>query len=382
MTDNEPIFQANPKASYLALKDEINAAIQDVLDSGWYIIGKQVEAFEKEFAEYVGVNFCVGVASGTDALEIALRASDIGPGDLVFTVSHTAVATVAAIERCGATPVLVDIGEATFTMDPDRFEQTIKLINDGQLSLEGQPKAVVPVHLYGHPAELAAIMDIAQKYDLCVIEDCAQAHGAEINGKKVGSFGQMGTFSFYPTKNLGALGDGGIVVTDSVKLHQKLLALRQYGWEKRYISSMKGVNSRLDELQAAILRVKLNFLESDNKQRRQIAETYTQAIEKTKIVAPQEAANITHVYHQYVVRIKARDSLIQHFRKNSIGTAIHYPFPVHLQPAYKDKINIGTGGLPITEKICHEILSLPMYPRMTNAQIERVVNALLSWQEQ
>jgi len=375
------IFQANPKAGYLARKDDIDAAIHDVLNSGWYILGQEVKNFENGFALYVGVRNATGVASGTDAIEIALRACGVGVGDLVFTVSHTAVATVVAIERCGATPVFVDIEDSTFTMDPDHLDHTIKSINNGQLFIEGRPRAIVPVHLYGHPADMAAIMDIAQKYDLYVIEDCAQAHGAEIDGKKVGSFGQIAAFSFYPTKNLGAIGDGGAVVTDSAELHEKLLALRQYGWEKRYISSMKGINSRLDELQSAILRVKLNFLESDNKRRRQIAETYAQAIGKTRIVAPQAAANITHVYHQYVVRIKARNNLIQHFRKNSIGTSVHYPLPVHLQPAYKDKINIGTGGLPITEKICHEILSLPMYPQMTDTQVERVGNTLLSWKE-
>lgn len=380
--DNDFIPQANPKAGYLAHKDEIDAAIHDVLNSGWYILGQEVKSFEDEFASYIGVRNAIGVASGTDANEIALRACGVGKGDLVFTVSHTAVATVAAIERCGATPVLVDIEDSTFTMDPDHLDHTIKSINNGQLLIEGRPRAIVPVHLYGHPADMAAIMDIAQKYDLYVIEDCAQAHGAEIDGKKVGLFGKIAAFSFYPTKNLGTIGDGGSVVTDSAEFYEKLLALRQYGWEKRYISSMKGINSRLDELQAAILRVKLHYLESDNKRRRQITETYTQAIEKTEIVAPQEAANTTHVYHQYVVRIKARDSLIQHFRKNSIGTAIHYPLPVHLQPAYKGKINIGTRGLPITEKICHEILSLPMYSQMTDLQVEHVVNALLSWQEQ
>jgi len=381
MNNIDFIPQVNPKAGYLAHKDEIDTAIRNVLESGWYILGQEVGAFEKEFASYIGVAFGIGVASGTDALEISLRALDIGPGDLVFTVSHTAVATVAAIVRCGATPVLVDIEQATFTMNPDHLERTIKSINNGQSSIKGRPRAVIPVHLYGHPADVVAIMDIAQKYHLYVIEDCAQADGAEISGQKVGSFGQMAAFSFYPTKNLGAFGDGGMVVTNSQKLQQKLLALRQYGWEKRYVSSMPGINSRLDELQAAISRVKLGYLKTDNIRRRKIAKAYTQAVVKTKILAPQEAENITHVYHQYVVRIKERDSLIQHFKKNSITIAIHYPMPVHLQPAYKDRINIGKGGLPLTEKVCQEIVSLPMFPQMTDAQVERVVKVLLSWQE-
>jgi len=381
MQNNNFIPQANPKASYLALKDEIDKVVHNVLDSGWYILGKQVKAFEKEFAAYIGVDFCVGVGSGTDALEIALRVADIGPGDLVFTVSQTAVATVAAIERSGAAPVLVDIDQTTFTMDPNHLERAFNSVNNGQSPFKGRPKAIIPVHLYGHPVDMASITSIARKHNLTVIEDCAQAHGAAISGQKVGSFGEMGAFSFYPTKNLGAIGDGGAVVTNNQELQEKLLALRQYGWEERYISSFSGISSRLDELQAAILRVKLKYLDRDNERRRQIAESYTETLSNSDKLAPRAKRNVTHVYHQYVVRTKHRNSLLESLKKRAIGSAIHYPQPVHLQPAYKDNSFTGKGGLPVTEKICKEILSLPMYPQLSDAHVQRVANALLEYQE-
>ena len=380
MHKNNLIPQTDPKAGYLAYKKQIDSAIRDVLESGWYILGKQVEAFEQEFASYIGAHFGTGVASGTDAIEIALRALDIGPGDLVFTVSHTAVATVAAIQRCAATPVFVDIDEQTFTMDPSRLESTIQSIISGSLAIKGLPKAIVPVHLYGHPADMISIMDIAQRYNLHVVEDCAQAHGAKIDSKNVGAFGEIGAFSFYPTKNLAAIGDGGAVVTSSKQLQEKLIALRQYGWEKRYISSTSGINSRLDEIQAAILRIKLTDLNDDNEKRKKIAHAYTQAIEKTAISHPNEWGNITHVYHQYVIRTKKRAELIRHLEKNSIATAIHYPLSVHLQPAYKSADLTDEPNLTITEKISQEILSLPMYPQMTDEQVQRIVNALSLWQ--
>jgi dTDP-4-amino-4,6-dideoxygalactose transaminase len=300
-------------------------------------------------------------------------------------VSHkveidTAVKNV--LESCGATPVLIDIKADSFTMDPDNLEHTINSINGGKSSIKGRPRAIIPVHIYGHPADMAAIMDIANRYGLYVVEDCAQSHGAAFNGKMTGSFGQMAAFSFYPTKNLGAIGDGGMVVTNDQKLQQKLTALRQYGWQQRYVSSIRGINSRLDELQAAVLRVKLGDLENDNKRRKQIAEIYTKAIENTKIIPPRSAKGIVHVYHQYVIRTENRDALIRHLANNSIVTAIHYPLPVHLQPAYKDKNGIKKNGLPVTEEVCTQIISLPMYPQMTNAQVSRVVDALSTQQKQ
>jgi len=377
--DDNFIPQANPKADYLAHKDEIDAAVQDVLDSGWYILGRNVETFEREFAAFNNVGFGVGVASGTDALEIALRALDIGPGDLIFTVSHTAVATIAAILRCGAAPVLVDVDQTSFNIEPNRLGETVKAINDGRLSIPGCPRAIIPVHLYGQPANMDAVMDIAHRYDLEVIEDCAQAHGAKFSGRSTGSFGQMGAFSFYPTKNLGAIGDGGMVITNIPKLQQKLIALREYGWEKRYVSVIPGINSRLDEMQAAILQVKLRHLNGNNERRREIATAYTNALRKTKISTPCQADNTVAVYHQYVVKTKNRDDLVRHLKENEIGAAIHYPVPVHLQPAYKDNVYIEQGGLAVTEMLCREIISLPIYPQMTDVQVERVADVLLSW---
>jgi dTDP-4-amino-4,6-dideoxygalactose transaminase len=375
--DSDFIFQANPKAGYLNRKDEIDVAIRDVLNSGWYILGQEVESFEQEFASYIGASFGIGVASGTDAIEIALRSLDIGHRDLVFTVSHTAVATIAAIERCGATPVLVDIEDSTFTMDPSHLDHTIKSIKNNTLSTKGRPRAIIPVHLYGHPAEMAAIMEIAKKYDLYVIEDCAQAHGAEISGRKVGSFGQMAAFSFYPTKNLGAIGDGGIVVTSDGELQRKLLSLRQYGWKERYVSSTPGINSRLDEIQAAILRVKLRYLEESNKRRIHIAKIYGRLLENTFFQLPRGVGEKTrHVYHQYVIRAKNRHEVRAYLQENGVGSAIHYPVPIHLQPAYHGHISISLDGLLHTERVCREILSLPMYPELRDEQIHRICDIL------
>ena len=240
------ILVANPGAQYQRHKAEIDQAIHKVLERGWYILGEEVQNFESEFADYIGVDFAISVGSGTDALHIALRAFDIGPGDEVITVSNTAVATVAAIELCGASPVLVDIDPITYTLDPERLPEQIS----------SRTKAIIPVHLYGRPVDMAPIMEIARKFNIRVIEDCAQAHGATYHGDKVGSLGHMGCFSFYPTKNLGALGDGGMVVTDNPELAEKMSLLRQYGWADRYISQIPGWNSRLDEIQASILRVK------------------------------------------------------------------------------------------------------------------------------
>jgi len=379
--DNNFIQQANPKAGYLAHKDEIDTAIQNTIDSGYYILGREVDTFEKEFASYIGSKFGVGVASGTDAIEIALRALGIGPNDLVFTVSHTAVATVAAIERCGATPVLIDIDPATFTMDPIHLERAIESINNNHLSIKGQPRAIIPVHLYGHPADMVAIMDIAEKYELFVIEDCAQSHGALINGKRTGSFGQLSAFSFYPTKNLGALGDGGCVVTSKPSLKEKLLMLRQYGWRERYISDIAGLNSRLDEIQAAILRVKLRYLDESNLRRREIASMYNNLLADTSLNIPFERNGYQHVYHQYVLRSSKRDKLKEFLKINSVGTSILYPVPVHLQPSYKKRVLVGEGGLKNTEKICGQILSLPIYPELTNDQVSYITDLITRWKQ-
>lgn len=377
------ILPADPQANYLAHKAEIDQAIHGVLDSGWYILGKEGTAFEQEFAQYLGVGNAVGVGNGTDALEIALRACGVGMGDAVITVSHTVVATVAAIELVGATPVLVDIDPHTFTLDPNLLEATIKQHQGSQI------KAIIPVHLYGHPADLPAIMEIAKRHDLYVIEDCAQSHGAAIGGRKTGAWGHMAAFSFYPTKNLGALGDGGAVVTDDAQMAEKLRLLRQYGWQQRYISEFPGMNTRLDEIQAAVLRVKLQYLDQENAQRRQLAEIYNERLAATPLILPQISNNLDSAYHQYVVKSAECDNpngmlrnRLQDFLKtNNVGTLIHYPVPVHRQPAYQERVAIGSGGLQVTEKVCQEVLSLPMHPQMTNEQAHQVADLIMRWCE-
>jgi dTDP-4-amino-4,6-dideoxygalactose transaminase len=363
----------DPKANYLAHKQEIDQAIHCVLDSGWYILGQEVAAFEKEFADYLGVSQAVGVGNGTDALEIALRACGVGVGDAVITVSHTVVATVAAIELVGAMPVLVDIDPITFTLDPNLLEDTIKEHQGSRI------KAIIPVHLYGHPADMSAIMEIARRHDLYVVEDCAQSHGAAIKGRKTGTWGHLAAFSFYPTKNLGALGDGGAVVTDDQELAQKLRFLREYGWKQRYISDIVGMNTRLDEIQAAVLRVKLRYLDAENAQRRQLAEVYNSRLGDTPLILPEVSKDVDSVYHQYVVESAQRDALKDFLKNNSVGTLIHYPIPVHRQPAYQNRVGVGSGGLQKTEDVVTKILSLPMYPQMISDQAQQVADLIASW---
>ena len=367
---DSPILQTNPKASYLARKDEIDEAIRRVLDSGWYILGKEVAAFEQEFAAYVGVAHAVGVASGTDAIVLALRAAGVGAGDLVFTVSHTAVATVAAVELCGARPVYVDIDPVTFTMEPARLETALQVTN-------GRAKAVLPVHLYGQTANMTAIGEIARRHGLILIEDCSQAHGARWNGQMAGTFGHLATFSFYPTKNLGALGDGGAVVTSDAALAEQVRLLREYGWKERYVSAVPGTNSRLDEIQAAILRAKLPSLDSDNARRREIACAYHRLLADSALDLPQTGAEATHVFHQYVIRTTRRDELRAYLRAAEIGTLIHYPVPVHLQPAYA---HYATLALPETESAAREVLSLPLYPELPLEAVEAVAVSLRAWE--
>ena len=383
------IPQTDPKANYLAHKAEIDAAIARVLDSGWYILGREVAAFEEEFAAYIGVRYAIGVASGTDALNLALRACGIGPGDAVITVSHTAVATVAAIELAGATPVLVDIDPVTFTMDPHCLEDEIKKrqvrrsslrLRSGQALVVGRLKAVIPVHLYGHPADMPAILEIARRYDLHVIEDCAQSHGATLNGRKTGAWGDVAAFSFYPTKNLGAFGDGGAVITDDPQWAQRARLLRQYGWRERYVSEIPGLNTRLDELQAAILRVKLHYLDGENVRRRKIAQAYTRLLADTGLTLPICRPGAEHACHQYVVRASQRDALQAYLREQGIGTLVHYPQPVHLQPAYANRL-ATSGTLPHSERAATEVLSLPMYPELTDRQVAHTAEVIHRWSE-
>jgi dTDP-4-amino-4,6-dideoxygalactose transaminase len=360
------IRQADPRADYLAHREEIDWAIAGVLESGQYILGQQVAAFEAEWAAYVGTAHAIGLANGTDAVELALRALGIGTGDVVITTSNTSVATVAAIERARAAPLLVDVGSATLTLSPARLEEAIVR------SRSETVKAVIPVHLYGRPAEMRAISSIAAAHGLKVIEDCAQAHGARIEERAVGTWGDLGAFSFYPTKNLGALGDGGAVVANDPLIAARLRELRVYGWKERYISDSVGMNSRLDDLQAAILRVKLRHLNAANARRRQIARRYHQALAGLAIVLPpREEEGIEHVYHQFVIRAGMRDALRAHLQANNVETAILYPMPIHLQPAYRGRIDVS-GDLSVTEQAARELLCLPIHPSLNDADVERV----------
>ncbi len=353
---------SNPKFQYLAHKADIDLAIKRVLDSGWYILGKEVAAFEQEFAAYIGVRFGVGVANGTDALHLALVACGIKPGDEVITVSHTAVATVSAIELAGGSPVLVDIDPQTFTLDPAALAKAIS----------PRTKAIIPVHLYGQSVDLSRILPIAKEHNLKVIEDCSQAHAATHAGRKVGSFGDIACFSFYPTKNLGALGDGGMVVTSDPQLHKNLLMLREYGWEERYISKVSGWNSRLDELQAAVLRVKLTHLDADTVCRIKIADAYDHALAGLPgLTLPIRRPGSLHVFHLYVIQLDRRDALLAHMKAQGIAPGIHYPMPIHLQPAYQNKIGIP-GPMLSTERAARRVLSLPMYPELTSQDVEAV----------
>jgi dTDP-3-amino-3,4,6-trideoxy-alpha-D-glucose transaminase len=351
-------------ADYLELKAEIDTAVTRVLGSGRYILGSEVAAFETEFAAYCGVNHAVGVASGTDALLLALRALGIGPGDEVITVAHTAVATVSAIELSGATPVFVDVEAAAGTLDPALLPAAIT----------GRTRAVVPVHLYGQPANLAAILAIAREQKIAVVEDCAQAHGATFHGRRVGSWGDLGAFSFYPTKNLGALGDGGAVVCNDSGLAERLQTLRQYGWRERYISEVAGYNSRLDELQAAVLRVKLRHLDERNATRRRLAALYNEHL-AAGLILPQEQPATGHVYHLYVVQSPQRERLQATLNEKGVGTAVHYPVPVHLQPAYRH-LGYEPGSLPVTERLAQQVLSLPLYPQLTSGHVTMVCDLI------
>jgi dTDP-4-amino-4,6-dideoxygalactose transaminase len=361
------IPQADPRASYLVHRTAIDAALTRVFEGGVYILGREVEMFEAAFADYIGVSHAVGVGNGTDAIELALRASNIGSGDLVFTVSHTAVATVAAIERAGATAVLVDVEPGTYTMAPHELSRALRMTR------RGRPAAVLPVHIYGQPAELSELAEIARVHDLRLIEDCAQSHGAFYCGEPTGSFGDVACFSFYPTKNLGALGDGGMVVTSDPTLAVALREIREYGWRDRYVSARIGINSRLDAIQAAILGVKLGTLTDDNARRQTIAARYDAGLAGLPLALPVRRPNATHVFHQYVIRLAERDALRNRLRASGIGTGIHYPVPVHRQPAYSGRLTCGPSGLGVTERAASQILSLPIYPQLVDEAVDRVI---------
>ena len=367
---SDAILPADPRACFLAHRDEIEAAVRGALEGGSYILGPAVARFEEEFARFTGGGEAIGVASGTDALVLALRGAGIGAGDQVFTVSHTAVATVAAIELAGAVPVLVDIDPRTFTIDPERLEATVR--THGRAGR----RAVIAVHLYGLLADMPAILDVARRHELVVVEDCAQAHGAALAGRAAGCFGDVAAFSFYPTKNLGALGDGGAVVSADHSLVERVRRLREYGWRERYVSDVAGTNSRLDEIQAAILSVKLRHLEAENACRRQRAELYSARLATSELELPVVRAGATHIWHQYVVRSARRDHLRAALQEQRIGTLVHYPVPVHEQPAYRGRLAVDPAGLAHSETAARQVLSLPMHGHLEERDVERVAAAI------
>lgn len=383
---------ANPGAAFQARKPEYDEAFSRVIGSGQYILGPEVETFERRFADWLAgasrdAGDCIGVANGTDAIEIALRALQglfpVPPDTLpaVFTVSHTAVATVAAIERAGCVPVLVDIDEASYTMSPGSLESAVAMVTAERPDLA--PLAVIPVHLYGHPCDMDAIMDIGERHGMRIIEDCAQAHGAAYRGRRVGTLGIAGTFSFYPTKNLGAIGDAGAVYTRDATLAAEMRALRQYGWKQRYVSAVPGINSRMDPLQAAFLDINLRHLDADNAARRSIAARYdSQISSRASITLPVARPDVEHAFHLYVLRSKRRDALAAFLRERGVGTAVHYPQAVHSQPAYAGRAITAPSGLPVTERVVPELLSLPMFPQLAQADVERVATALLAWDKE
>ena len=355
------------KRQYAKIGKEIEKEVLEVLASGSYILGKHNKALQEEFAAYVGSKFSLGLNSGTDALHLGLRALNIGQGDEVITTAFTFVATASAIGLAGATPVFVDIDKDTFNIDPDKIEAAIT----------PKTKAIIPVHLYGQPADMDKIMAIAKKHNLRVIEDCCQAIGAEYKGQKVGTFGDFGCFSFYPTKNLGGMGDGGMITCNDPELYDRIVALRNHGGAIRYYHDELGVNSRLDEIQAAILRVKLNYIDEWNKARQDNAYRYNELFAKyPEIVTPVEIENSYCVYHQYTIKIENRDEVHKLLQENGVGAMIYYPVPLHLQKLHKE-LGYKVGDLPLTEEDTKLVMSLPMFPELTEEEQKTVVETVV-----
>ena len=355
------------KAQYAGIKDEVNVAIQGVLESCQFTLGSEVVKFEEEFAAFSGAEIGIGVNTGTSALHLALLAADIGPGDEVITVPHTFVATVAAIRYTGATPVFVDIDPVTFNMDPQLVEAAIT----------PRTKAILPVHLYGQPADMDPIVEIARRHDLVVVEDAAQAHAAEYKGRRVGSLGDMACYSFYPGKNLGAYGEGGMVVTNNAEFARKIQMLRDWGAEKKYHHELKGYNYRLEGIQGAVLRVKLKYLESWTEGRRAAASRYDALLAGTDYATPVALEHNRHVYHVYAIRTSNRQAVQESLQAQGVQSGIHYPTPVHLLAAHED-LGYRRGQFPNAELAANEVLSLPMFPELTEAQTAEVANALMS----
>lgn len=353
------------RAQYHSIKDEIDEAVSQVIESGQFILGPNVKALEKEIAAYCGTDHAVGVGSGTEALHLSLLALGIGEGDEVITTPFTFVATAEAISQTGARPVFVDIDPSTYNIDASQIAE--KIIP--------RTKAILPVHLYGQPADMEEIMAIARKNDLLVVEDCAQAIGAEYRGRKVGSLGDAGCLSFFPSKNLGGYGDGGMVVTDNAETAEKLRMLRTHGSLRKYYHSLLGFNSRLDEIQAAVLRVKLKYVDQWNGARQGKAEIYNRLIAELPLARPAVSPERTHVYNQYTIRVAERDLLQESLGRNGISTAIYYPLPLHLQMVYEN-LGYSVGSLPGSERGSREVLSLPMYPELEDSQVEHIVDVI------
>jgi dTDP-4-amino-4,6-dideoxygalactose transaminase len=346
------------------------SAITPLIESGHFIGGDEVVAFEREFASYCGSKFGIGTASGSDSLRLALLALDIGPGDEVITVPTTFVSTADAIVHAGATPVFVDINPTTFTMNPDQLKA----------AMGPRVKAIIPVHLYGHPAELASISEIAEAWHVPIVEDAAHAHGATYRGKKCGSVGLMGCFSFYPSKNLGAFGDAGFITTDDEAIANRLRLLRQYGEQPKNRHELIGYNSRLDAIQAAILRCKLRHLNAWNSARREMAHLYNEELASSDTIeVPTEADQASHVYHIYAINLSDRDSLQRHLTKERIETGVHYPLPIHLQPAYS-RVHFRSMRLDTSEGFANRTLSLPMYPELSSEKVNTVCDSIRQWE--
>ncbi len=356
------------RRQYEEIKGEISAAMAGVIENSAFILGEEMELFEAEFASFSGARYAIGVSSGTAALHLALLAAGVGKGDEVITVPYTFTATTEAISYVGARPVFVDINPRDFNMDVSRIEKKIT----------GKVKAILPVHIYGQPVDMEPVLDLAAKYGLQVIEDAAQAHGAQYRGKRVGALGAAGCFSFYPGKNLGAYGDGGMVVTNDEAIADKVRLLRNHGRRGKYEHLVRGYNYRLDTLQAAILRVKLKRLSSWNENRRQHAELYNELLAGTEALTPREREDVKHVYHLYVLRVKDRDGLQKWLKSRGIAAGAHYPLPLHLQKAY-EYLGYGRGDFPAAEKCSQEVISLPMFPELTREEIEEVCEAVTSF---
>lgn len=353
------------KAQFRTIDVEIKEAIARVIENTSFILGREVELFEQEFASYIGARFAVGVGSGTEALHLALRALDISEGDEVITVPNSFIATALAVSYVGAKPVFVEIDPHTYNIDPSKIEEAIT----------SKTRAIIPVHLYGHPADMDRITEIARRHDLRIVEDACQAHGAEYKGRRAGSIGDIGCFSFYPGKNLGAYGDGGAITTNDSRVAERIRMLRNYGESQKYYHDSKGFNSRLDGIQAAILRVKLNKLDIWNERRRGNAKIYNELLGDLDVMMPTERDYAKHVYHLYVIHVPKREDLLSYLKSKGIYASIHYPIPIHLQKAYLD-LNCSPGAFPMTERYAEEIISLPMFPELTVEQIEYVVSEI------